>query len=207
MVSPQLIAISLTIWGCVNLNAWQKHLTDNVGEILFDQQQLQTRVMELAAEITADYQPLDIDELVVIGILRGSVLFMGDLIRQIQLPVTIDYMATSSYTRGTRTSGTVRILKDVNESITNKHVLVVEDIVDTGLTLECLGELLSARKPKSLKICTLLDKPSRRLVDIKVDYVGFSIPDKFVIGYGLDYQGHYRHLPYIGVLKPETYSK
>lgn len=188
------------------MNAWQKHLADNVGEILYDENVLRQRIGELAAEITADYQPLDIDELVVIGILRGSVLFMGDLIRQVQLPVTIDYMAVSSYTRGTRTSGTVRIIKDVNESITDKHVLVVEDIVDTGLTLQCLTDLLSARKPKSLKVCTLLDKPSRRLVEVPVDYVGFVIPDKFVIGYGLDYDGHYRHLPYIGVLLPEAYS-
>lgn len=188
------------------MNAWQKHLAANVGEILFDEATLKQRVKELAAEITADYQPLDIDELVVVGILRGSVLFMGDLIRSIELPVTIDYMAMSSYTRGTRTSGTVRILKDVNESITDKHVLVVEDIVDTGLTLQCLTDLLAARKPKSLKICTLLDKPSRRLVPVAVNYTGFVIPDKFVIGYGLDYEGHYRHLPYIGVLKPEAYA-
>ena len=177
-----------------------------MGEILYEREELNVRVRELAAEITADYQPLDIDELVVIGILRGSVLFMGDLIRAIELPVTIDYMALSSYTRGTRTSGTVRILKDVSESIANKHVLVVEDIVDTGLTLNCLSDILAARKPKSLKICTLLDKPSRRLSPVQVDYIGFAVPDKFVVGYGLDYDGHYRHLPYIGVLKPEAYS-
>ncbi|NLF80319.1 MAG: hypoxanthine phosphoribosyltransferase [Clostridia bacterium] len=181
-------------------------MDENIEEILIDEQMLAKRVNELAKEISAAYQTLDIDELVVIGVLRGSVIFMSDLIRRLILPVTIDFLAISSYTKGTRTSGTVRILKDIAESITDKHVLVIEDIVDTGLTLQCLLDLLGARRPKSLKICTLLDKPTRRLVDLEADYVGFQIPDKFVVGYGLDYEGHYRQVPYIGVLKPEAYQ-
>ena len=185
---------------------WQKHLDENIEEILFDKKMLEKRVSELANEINHDYQALDIDELVVIGILRGAVVFMSDLIRQLDLPVTIDFMAISSYTKGTRTSGTVRILKDIAESITDKHVLVIEDIIDTGLTLQCLMEILTARRPKSLKICSLLDKPSRRLVELDGDYVGFKIEDKFVIGYGLDFDGHYRQVPYVGVLKPEAYQ-
>lgn len=188
------------------MSAWQKHLDENIEEVLIDQQMLAKRVAEMAKEISAAYQALDIDELVVIGVLRGSVIFMSDLIRRLELPVTIDFLAISSYTKGTRTSGTVRILKDIAESITDKHVLVVEDIVDTGLTLQCLLDILGARRPKSLKICTLLDKPARRMVDLEADYVGFPIPDKFVIGYGLDYEGHYRQVPYIGVLKPEAYQ-
>ncbi len=188
------------------MQSWQQHLAESVEEILFDEETLAKRVKELAKEITADYQQLNISELVIIGILRGSVLFMSDLIRHIDLPVTIDFMAVSSYTKGTRSSGTVRILKDINESIQDKHVMIVEDIVDTGLTLQCLRELLCARQPKSLRICTLLDKPLRRRVEVPVDYVGFQIEDKFVIGYGLDYNDHYRQLPYIGVLKPEIYA-
>lgn len=188
------------------MQSWRQHLAESVGEVLFDEATLARRVKELADAITADYQKLDIDELVVIGILRGSVLFMSDLIRQINLPVTIDFMAVSSYTKGTRSSGTVRILKDINEAIQGKHVMIVEDIVDTGLTLQCLRDLLSARQPKTLRICTLLDKPSRRKVEVRVDYTGFQIEDKFVIGYGLDYNDHYRQVPYIGVLKPEAYA-
>ncbi len=188
------------------MNPWEKHLADQVDEVLFDEETIQKRVMELADEITADYQRLDVDELVIIGILRGSVLFMADLIRRIQLPVSIDFMAMSSYTHGTRTSGSVRILKDIAESITDKHVLIIEDIIDTGLTMQCLYNLLEARRPKSLKICTLLDKPSRRLTPMQMDYVGFVIPDRFVVGYGLDFDGHYRHLPFVAVLKPEAYQ-
>ncbi len=185
---------------------WQKHLDDKLDSILFDEQMLADRVDAMAAQITADYAAMDIDELVVIGILRGSVIFASDLIRKLQLPISIDFMATSSYAKGTRTSGAVRILKDISESVTDKHVLIVEDIIDSGLTLQSLSELLLARKPKSLKLCTLLDKPSRRKVDLQADYIGFQIPDKFVVGYGLDFNGKYRQLPYIGVLKPEAYE-
>ena len=189
------------------MNAWQQRLDDHIAEILLDEATIQNRVAELAEQITADYMRMGADELVTVGILRGSVLFLSDLIRKIQMPVNLDFMAVSSYGGATTSSGMVRILKDLSHSIQDKHVLIVEDIVDTGRTLQCLNELLQARKPASLKICTLLDKPSRRLVETDVDYVGFTIPDRFVIGYGLDYDDAWRQLPYIGVLKPEVYKK
>ena len=191
----------------VLMNAWQQHLDDHIAEILLDEATIQNRVAELAEQITADYMRMGADELVTVGILRGSVLFLSDLIRKIQMPVNLDFMAVSSYGGATTSSGMVRILKDLSHSIQDKHVLIVEDIVDTGRTLQCLNELLQARKPASLKICTLLDKPSRRLVETTVDYIGFTIPDQFVIGYGLDYDDAWRQLPYIGVLKPEVYKK
>ena len=190
------------------MNPWAKHLEENIGEVLFDEATIAKRVQEMAQQINADYQPLNIEELVVIGVLRGSVVFMSDLIRQLQLPLTIDFIAISSYAKGTRNgSGTVRILKDISESITDKHVLIIEDIVehrtDTGVSDRFTAGL---RRPKSLRLCTLLDKPSRRMVDLTPDYRGFEIPDDFVVGYGLDYAGHYRQVPYIGVLKPEAYQ-
>ena len=187
--------------------SWQEHLQENIVEVLFDEATLAKRVKELGDAITADYIAAGVQELTIIGVLRGSVLFMSDLIRHIQLPLAIDFVAMSSYFHGTTNSGTVRILKDVNESITGKHILIVEDIVDTGLTLNSLSDLMQARKPASLKICTLLDKPSRRQVEIKVDYIGFPIENKFVVGYGLDFANQYRHVPYVGVLKPEAYAK
>ena len=185
---------------------WQHHLADHVAEILIDEGTIQQRVSELAKQITEDYTRLGAQELVTVGILRGSVLFLSDLIRRIELPVNLDFMAVSSYGGSTTSSGMVRIIKDLSQSIQGQHVLIVEDIVDTGRTLQCLNELLLARKPASLRICSLLDKPARRLVDAAVDYVGFSVPDKFVIGYGLDYKGAWRQLPFIGVLRPEAYD-
>ena len=190
------------------MKPWNEHLTDSLAEILIDEATLKQRVTQMAQQITADYSRIeDLDELLVVGILRGSVLFMSDLVRQIELPVTLDFMATSSYAKGTKSSGTVRIVKDLSDSITGKHVLIVEDIVDSGLTLQSLSELLISRRPASLRLCSLLDKPSRRKTDINADYCGFTIEDKFVVGYGLDFADHYRHLPYIGVLKPEIYEK
>lgn len=156
-----------------------------------------TRISEMGEEITRDYQGKD---LVVIGILKGAVMFLADLVKQIKLPLTIDFMAVSSYGRSTHSSGVVRILKDLDEEIEGKDVLIVEDIVDTGLTLNYLADNLLSRNPKSLKICCCLDKPSKRQTPVKVDYVGFVIPDKFVVGYGLDYAEKYRNLSYIGVL-------
>lgn len=185
---------------------WPAHLQQTVAEVLFDAEQIRSRVRQLADQISTDYQRADLDALVVVGILRGSVPFLSDLIRQIQLPVVIDFMAMSSYAHGVKTSGSVHILKDISEPITDKDVLIVEDIVDTGLTLSVLLEMLQARRPKSLKVCTLLSKPARREVEVPVDYCGFTVPDKFVVGYGLDYNGHYRHLPYVGVLHPEAYA-
>ena len=141
-----------------------------------------------------------------IGVLRGSFVFMADLCRAIDLPCTLDFMSVSSYGKGTSSSGRVQITKDLSEDITGKHVIVVEDILDSGNTLSYLLELLKARKPASIRLCTLLDKPDRRVKPVEVHYSGFSIPDAFVVGYGLDYAEKYRNLPYIGILKPEVYG-
>lgn len=174
-----------------------------IKEILIDQEQLQQRIQELGAEISRDYQG---KELHLICVLKGAVLFLADLARNLTVPVSFDFMAVSSYGASTETSGVVRILKDLEESIEGKDVLIVEDIIDSGLTLHYLYQNLHSRKPASLEICTLLDKPDRRRVDVPVKYCGFSIPDRFVVGYGLDFAEKYRNLPYIGVLKDEVYS-
>jgi len=175
---------------------------EHLCKILYSEQQLQSKVQELGAQITADYQDKD---LVIIGILKGAVVFLADLIKEIKLPLELDFMVISSYGKSTRASGVVRILKDLEKDITGRDVLIVEDIVDTGLTLSYLKENLHARGPASLKICSLLDKPSRRKVTLNPDYKGYVIPDEFVVGYGLDFAERYRNLPYIGVLKPEYY--
>jgi len=169
-------------------------------KILIDEQKLKERIIELGSKITCDYKD---KELLVIGILKGAVLFMADLVKLIDLPLSIDFMAVSSYGKSTRSSGVVRINKDLDEEIEGKDVLIVEDIVDTGLTLKFLAENILSRKPRSLKICCLLDKPSRRQISVNVDYIGFEIPDEFVIGYGLDYAQKYRNLPFIGVFEKD----
>lgn len=186
---------------------WQDRLNQEMAEVLFDAPTIAAKVAELGQQITQHYRAVGASELAVIGVLRGAVVFMSDLIRQIELPVVIDFIAASSYADGTNSSGTVRIIKDLGESIENKHVLLVEDIVDTGLTLQNLRHILETRRPQSISLCALLDKPSRRKTDVVVDYCGFQIPDRFVVGYGLDFAGHYRHLPFVGVLKPEAYEK
>jgi len=165
--------------------------------ILIDERKIENRVKALGAQITADYIDKD---LIVIGILKGAVLFMADLVKKIDIPLSIDFMAVSSYGKSTRSSGIVRILKDLDEEIEGRDVLIVEDIVDTGLTLKFLAENILSRNPKSLKVCCLLDKPSRRKVAVDVDYVGFEISDEFVVGYGLDYAQKYRNIPFIGVI-------
>jgi len=179
-------------------------MMDKVDRILIDEQKLMNRIEELGKQITEDYQG---KELVIISILKGAVIFASDLVKAIKLPLVMDFMAVSSYGSSTKSSGVVRILKDLDEEIEGRDVLIVEDIVDTGLTLNYLVENLLSRKPASLKICCCLDKPSRRLVPVKVDYIGFSIPDEFVIGYGLDYAEKYRNLPFIGVLSKDAYKK
>lgn len=179
-------------------------IKDNIQEVLITKEEIQARTKELGAQITKDYEGKD---LLVICILKGALPFMADLIREIQLPLSIDFMAVSSYGDATTSSGAVMILKDLETNINGRNVLIVEDIIDTGLTLKYLVENLQARKPASLKICTLLDKPDRRKVDIKVDYKGFQIPDAFVVGYGLDFAELYRNLPDICILKPEAYEK
>jgi len=175
----------------------------DVKEVLIPSAEIQDKVRELGARITEDYRdkrPL------LVGILRGAVVVLGDLMRKTDLPCEIDFMDISSYGTGTSSSGVVRILKDLEEDITDRHVLVVEDIIDTGLTLSYLRRSLLARKPASLEICALLTKPSRRRVEIDVKYLGFEIPDEFVVGYGLDYAGAYRNLPDICILKPEVFG-
>jgi hypoxanthine phosphoribosyltransferase len=175
-----------------------------ISEILIPSDELQARVAELGAEISRDYQG---QELLLISVLKGSVLFLSDLMRHITIPHAIDFMATSSYGANLASSGAVRILKDLDAPIEGRNVLIVEDIIDTGLTLSYLTRILRARQPRTLRICTLLNKPSRREVDVPVDYVGFDIPNKFVLGYGLDFAELYRNLPYIAVLAPEYYVK
>jgi len=158
------------------------------------------RVRELALEIERDHQAAG--ELHLICVLKGAFVFMSDLVRQMRMPVTIDFMALSSYAKGTTSSGEVRVLKDLDYALEGRHVLIVEDIVDTGLTLHYLQEILHARGPKQVRTACLLSKPSRRRIDVRVEYIGFTIEDRFVVGYGLDYNGHYRHLPEIAVLEP-----
>lgn len=178
-------------------------LNDDVETILLDEEMIQAKVVELAQQIAKDYEGKTIT---IVCILKGAVMFAADLARALPMHVELDFMAISSYGKGVRPSGVVRILKDLDHPIEGKHVLVVEDIVDSGLTLSYLIESLSSRHPASLKTCVLLDKPERRVVDFTPDYLGFEIPDEFVIGYGLDYAEKYRNLPYIGVLKREVYE-
>jgi hypoxanthine phosphoribosyltransferase len=174
-------------------------LEQAVGEVLIDEPRLQARVRELGREISADYAGR---ELLLVGVLKGAVFFMADLMRALTVPCEIDFMAISSYGAATDSSGVVRILKDLDINIEGRHVLVVEDIIDSGLTLSYLIRNLEAREPASLEICALLTKPERREIDVPVRYVGFEIPNRFVIGYGLDYGERYRNLPYVGVLDP-----
>ena len=172
-----------------------------MGEVLIEEERLQARIRELGRELSSDYEGR---ELLLVGVLKGAVFFMADLMRSISVPCEIDFMAISSYGDGTDSSGVVRILKDLDASIAGRDVLVVEDIIDSGLTLSYLMRSLTAREPASLEVCALLTKPERREIEIPVRYVGFDIPNKFVIGYGLDYAERYRNLPYIGVLRPEV---
>lgn len=176
----------------------------DVKEVLIPSEEIQEKVRELGARITQDYAG---ESLLLVGVLRGAVVVMGDLMRCIDLPCEIDFMDISSYGSGTSSSGVVRILKDLHEDISGRHVLIVEDIVDTGLTLSYLERSLLARKPASLEICALLTKPSQRRVEFDVKYLGFEVPDEFVVGYGLDYAGAYRNLPDICILKEEVFSK
>jgi hypoxanthine phosphoribosyltransferase len=171
-----------------------------VGEILIDEEALQSRITELGAEISADYEGRD---LLLVGVLKGAVFFMADLMRRLTVPCEIDFMAISSYGAATNSSGVVRILKDLDINIADRDVLVVEDIVDSGLTLSYLRRTLLARKPATLEFCALLTKPERREIDVPLRYVGFEIPNRFVIGYGLDFAERYRNLRYIGVLHPD----
>ena len=168
-----------------------------------DRDEIREKVRELGGKITADYKN---SNLMLVTVLKGAVVFLADLMRQIDVPAEIDFMVVSSYGSGVKSSGVVKIVKDLDVPLAGKDILIVEDILDSGLTLSYIKELLESRGPRSIRIATLLDKPSRRKVDLQADYIGFSVPDEFVIGYGLDYDEKYRNLPYIGILKPEVYS-
>jgi hypoxanthine phosphoribosyltransferase len=175
----------------------------DIEEILLSTEILQAKVAALGEQITRDYKG---KPLLLLGTLKGAVPFIADLARAIELPLEVDYMAISSYGNSTHSSGVVRILKDLEGPIENKHVLIVEDIIDSGLTLSYLMEILRQRRPLSLRVCTLLDKERERVKPVDADYTGFTIPDRFVVGYGLDYAQQYRNLPYIGILKPSVYQ-
>ena len=175
---------------------------DDIAEVLVDEAAIAAKVRELGRKITEDYRGKD---LVLVSILKGALPFLADLMRKIELPLSLDFLEVSSYGASTETSGVVRILKDLANPIGARDVLVVEDILDTGNTLAFVVDHLKSQRPASVRLCTLLDKPSRRIVPIDIDYRGFEIPDKFVVGYGLDYAERYRNLPFIGVLKPEVY--
>ena len=179
-------------------------MNKDIKDILVNEADIKKMVAQLGKKITDDYEG---KEVMVICILKGAVVFCADLLREIKVPVKLDFMAVSSYGTSSESSGAVQILKDLDSSIEGSHLLIIEDIVDTGLTLKYLIGILNARGPASLKVCTLLDKPERRKVDVKIDYVGTEIPDAFVVGYGLDYAERYRHLPYVAVLSPEVYEK
>lgn len=169
-------------------------------ETLISEQDIQRRIEELGAQISKDYEG---KEIIMLCVLKGGVMFMTDLAKRVTVPMKMEFMAVSSYGDEYKSSGIVKILKDLDESIDGKHVLIVEDIIDSGRTLSYLKNILEGRNPSSVKICTLLDKPDQRVVDVEVDYIGFTIPDSFVIGYGLDYQQYYRNLPYIAVNRGE----
>lgn len=175
----------------------------DIKEIFITEEQLIEKNIELGYQITKDYQN---EDLVLIGVLKGANVFMSDLMRKINKAIEIDFISVSSYGLSTESSGVVRILKDLDVEIEGKNVIIVEDIIDTGLTLNYLMKNFETRKPKSIKICALLDKPERRKVDIKIDYRGFTIPDEFIVGYGIDYAEGYRNLPYVAALKKEVYE-
>ena len=179
-------------------------MLNDIDRVLISEEELSKIVKELGAKITEDYKDKN---LLLISILKGSVTFMADLMREINIPCNIDFMAVSSYGSGTKSSGVVKIIKDLDSSIEGKDLLIVEDILDSGRTLNYIKEILLARNPKSIRICTLFDKPERRDVDLYADYIGSKVPNEFIVGYGLDYNEYYRNLPYIGVLKESVYSE
>lgn len=176
---------------------------NDLGEILFNEEKIAEIVKNMGQQISKDYEGKN---LLLVSVLKGSLIFMADLMRHITIPCSIDFLSVSSYGSGTSTTGEVRILKDLDASLEGKDVLVVEDILDSGITLSYLLKNLSARKPNSIRLCTFLDKPERRRINVHADYIGASIPDEFIVGYGLDYAEKYRNLPFVAVLKPEVYT-
>ena len=180
-------------------------MDDDIAKVYFSEEQLRAKVAELGAQITEDYKDAG-DDLYCVGILKGASVFYTDLVRAIKIPVRFDFMIASSYGSGTSTTGSVKILKDLDYDIEGKHLIVIEDIIDSGTTMSYLLKYFQHRKPASVKLCALLSKPSRRTVGVPIDYCGYEVPDEFLVGYGLDYAERYRNLPYIGVLKPEIYA-
>ena len=178
-------------------------IEDDIKEVFFSKEELLSVVARLGKQISEDYENKN---LMLVSVLKGSVIFMADLIREITVACEIDFMCVSSYGSGTKSSGNVKIIKDIDINLDGKDILLVEDILDSGKTLSYIFKMLKTRNPRSIKICALLDKPDRREADIKADYTGAFVPDEFVVGYGLDYDEKYRNLPYIGVLKPEIYT-
>ena len=182
-----------------------RDMNEDIEKVVFSEEELKKRIAELGKEITEDYK--DVKETIYcVGILKGAVVFYTDLVRNINLPVHFDFMIASSYGNGTESSGSVKILKDLDYDVEGKHLIIIEDIIDSGTTMNYLMKYFRERKPKSVKLCSLLSKPSRRTVDVNIDYCGYTVPDEFLVGYGLDYAEKYRNLPYIGVLKPEIYE-
>ncbi|EFM10872.1 hypoxanthine phosphoribosyltransferase [Paenibacillus curdlanolyticus YK9] len=176
----------------------------DIQEVLFDAETIQNKVKELGEQLSQDFEgrnPL------VICVLKGAFIFMSDLVKQLSIPLEIDFMAVSSYGASTKSSGVVKIIKDLDVTVEGREVLIVEDIIDSGLTLSYLIDVLERRNAKSVTVVTLFDKPARRTVDLEADYTGFSLPDEFIVGYGLDYAEHYRNLPFVGILRPEVYTK
>ena len=179
-------------------------MRNDIEKILLDEKEISAIVANLGEQISRDYQG---KKLLLVSVLKGSVVFMADLMRAVKVPCEIDFMAVSSYGKGVKTSGVVKIIKDLDTDIEGYDVLIVEDILDSGKTLSYISEILEARNPNSIRICTFLDKPERRQVDLKADYIGAQVPDEFVVGYGLDYSEKYRNLPFLGVLKRSVYEK
>ena len=179
-------------------------MNDDILRVLYSEEELEAKCAELGAQISKDYEGKN---LLLVSVLKGAVVFMTDLMRHITVPCSIDFMVVSSYGSGVKTSGVVKIVKDLDADLAGKDLLIVEDILDTGRTLHYLKQLLQDRNPNSIRIATLLDKPERRRAAVRADYVGYQVPDEFVVGYGLDYDEKYRNLPYVGILKPEVYEK
>jgi hypoxanthine phosphoribosyltransferase len=179
-------------------------IEEDIERILISEKDIKKAVKKMGKQISKDYADKN---LMLVAVLKGSVIFMADLMRAISIPINIDFMSVSSYGGGTKSSGVVKIIKDLDHDLSGKDILIVEDILDSGMTLSYLSNLLKQRNVSSIRIATLLDKPERRVADVKADYFCFTVPDEFVVGYGLDYDQQYRHLPYIGVLKPEIYSE
>lgn len=182
---------------------FSENMHDDIAEVLLSEEQIVKIVKKLGEQITRDYKGKN---LVLVSVLKGSVVFMADLMRAIDIPCSIDFMVVSSYGKGTESKGSVKIIKDLDLNLDGLDLLIVEDILDTGRTLASLIDILKMRNPNSVKICTFLDKPERRIADIQADYTGVQVPDAFVVGYGLDYAERYRNLPYVGIVKPEVYS-